>query len=549
MKITKNRRWIIEFFLFTMFLAIIFMGAATIFQSIPANEDSSPAQLAIQSNGCPYNIVWERRWNNSACDSGNGLSTDLSGNVWCVGATGNTLALSDQLLLKYSASGTLLVNKTYGGGGWDEAWDIKMDRHGNMYMCGFRSKAVGVTNATIFELFPNGTIKRIIMWGWGGVAHGMALAFDDYDNIYLVGKTDNFSVGETDIFVAKFDFDGNLLWNTTWGTTDYDYGNGIVVDSNNNTYVVGTFGFGTGTNATLTKLDADGNIAWMRILGEKYKKDQGSAIDIDGNAIYITGFGETWGDVDDQNLFLAKYDLAGNQDWLKTWAGAGGSYDRGMSVEVTPNHNLLVTGYTNATGAGKEDMLLLKFNSTGTLLWEDTFGSAGDEWGLDTFSVSDDVFYTLGFTEVYGTYETWLMKFSPENNTPWATFIYPQTDPANFNYNDPANLTFVLYDDTSGGIYRVTSNGTFNQGWTAWTTSNNSQEVVHIPTTTSGTWLYIIEYNDTAKNAGIPLTITIVVGESPSNGGIPGFGWVIALLSLSIFLTVDILKKSELKQF
>ncbi len=535
---TKNTRRLIQIFLCAMFITMVFTGTATINQLIPISGDNSPAQLKIQSNGCPYNVVWEEKWNRSAFDCGSGMALDLAGNIWCAGFTGDSLALEDQLLLKYNSTGSLLVNRTYGGAGWDEAWDIARDSQGNMYMCGFRTMGAGVINATVFELFPNGTVKGFVMWGWGGESWGDGIAIDDYDNIYIVGKTEDFAVGQTDIFVAKFDSDGTLLWNTTWGTSDYDYGYDIVVDSNNNSYAIGTFGFGTNTNATLTKLNADGSIDWMETLGDYPLKDQGKSIDIDGTDIFITGYGETWGAVDDQNLFIAKYDLAGNQDWLEVWNGIGGSYDRGYSVEVTPNKNLLVTGYTNGTGAGKEDMLLLKFNSTGGLIWENTFGTVENDWGIDTVSVSEDEFYTLGFTEGSGTYETWLMKFSAENATPWATLVYPQTDPTSYDYNAPANLTFVLYDDTTGGVYRITSNGTFSQGWTAWTSSNSSQEVVLIPTTTSGAWLYTIEYNDTVNNAGTPITVTIIVGEKPPDGDIPGFEWVISLFGLLAILSL-----------
>ncbi|MHA1266131.1 MAG: hypothetical protein ACTSRS_12940 [Candidatus Helarchaeota archaeon] len=382
------------------------------FQSIPVTGDSIPLQLGIQSSGCPYNIVWERKWNASALDFGIALTPDLSGNIWVVGSTGNSLPQTDQLLLIYNSSGSLLMNSTYGGGGWDQAFDITMDRHGNLYMCGFFSFAVDESNATIFVFFPNGSMKGVITWGWGGLAQGLGLAIDIYDNLYLMGRTDDFSVGFMDLFVAKFDSNGNLLWNTTWGTTDYDFANDIVVDGNNNTYVIGTFGFGTNTNATLTKLDADGNIDWIRTLGDYIRKDEGYGIAIENDTIYITGFGETWGAVDDQNIFIAKYDLAGNQEWLKTWAGAGGSYDRSSKIEITPNHNLLVIGYTNNTGAGKEDMLLLKFDSNGILLWADTFGMANNDGGMDIISVSETLFYTTGYTEVNGAYKTWLIKFT-----------------------------------------------------------------------------------------------------------------------------------------
>ncbi len=117
-----------------------------------------------------------------------------------------------------------------------------------------------------------------------------------------------------------------------------------------------------------------------------------------------------------------------------------------------------------------------------------------------------------------------------ENNTPWATLIYPVTDPVSYAYDADANLTFVLFDEFGPGMFRITSNGTDGQAWTAWTSSNNSQEVFTIDTTLSGTWLYTIEYTDIFDNAGTSLTVTIVIQSK--SGGIPGFEWVLTLMGL-----------------
>lgn len=67
------------------------------------------------------------------------------------------------------------------------------------------------------------------------------------DNVYIMGETNSFGEGVTDLFLVKYDSSGVKQWNITWGGTNLESGFEVAVDSSNNVYIVGrTASYGAG---------------------------------------------------------------------------------------------------------------------------------------------------------------------------------------------------------------------------------------------------------------------------------------------------------------
>ena len=134
-------------------------------------------------------------------------------------------------------------------------------------------------------------------WFWakkaGGTSYdnGLSIAIDANENSYVTGYfSGSATFGTTtltssseyysDIFVAKLDNNSNWLWVKQAGGTNWDYGYGIAVDANGNSYVTGYFynsaTFGTTTLTSsgyadifVAKLDSSGNWLWAKQAGEQ----------------------------------------------------------------------------------------------------------------------------------------------------------------------------------------------------------------------------------------------------------------------------------------
>ena len=330
---------------------------------------SSLCFLSIISNAQSHSWVQAKSAGGTGQDKATSVTVDASGNTYVAGYfQSNTITFGsftltnaggydDIFLVKYDANGNVLWAKSAGGTADDDATSIAVDASGNTYVAGtFESSSITFGSITL----TNGHT-------WYG-----------------------------DIFVAKYDTNGNVLWAKSAGGTDYDIANSVAVDASGNTYLTGmfcsssiTFGSTTLTNANgihqtpdlfLAKYDAGGNVLWAKSVGGTgYECAYSVAINASGNP-YVAGYfnsstlsfgSTTLTNAGNPDIFLAKYDAGGNVLWAKSAGGTG--TDIATSVAVDNSGNPYVVGYftdstftfgsttlTNADTSNTSDLFLVK---------------------------------------------------------------------------------------------------------------------------------------------------------------------------------------------
>jgi hypothetical protein len=184
--------------------------------------------------------------------------------------------LSNMFVAKYATNGNLIWAKRTGGNASVMGFDIAVDNSGNTYVTGLFSAQLlqgttavifgpGEANETTFSLdtvsshmfVAKYTTDGNLVWAKraSGTNSGIGIAVDDSGNAYVmgtfresatfgleeVGETTLTSDGESDIFVAKYTADSDLVWVRRAGGTDVDRGGDIVVDGLGDTYVTGSF--------------------------------------------------------------------------------------------------------------------------------------------------------------------------------------------------------------------------------------------------------------------------------------------------------------------
>jgi hypothetical protein len=178
-----------------------------------------------------------------------------------------------------------------------------------------------------------------------------------------------------------------------------------VVDANGNVYVIGdsTGSFGNEVNqgaqdVYLTKYDSAGNQQWTKLLGSADSASgYGLAVDPKSGGVVIAG--AVTGDLTPTAIgsgtdsFVAKYDSSGNQTWLRQVAPVNN--DQANSVSVDADGNIYVGGQVNgaiasgATSAGGTDAYVTKLDSTGKLVYQRQFGTAGADSAAQTAVAPD----------------------------------------------------------------------------------------------------------------------------------------------------------------
>ena len=161
---------------------------------------------------------------------------------------------------------------------------------------------------------------------------------------------------------------GGPYWIATLGGANNDYGYGIAVDSSGNCYVTGyTASAGAGNNDVLiTKYNTSGTIQWQRTLGGTGADyGYGIAVDSSGNC-YVAGLTNSAG-AGSTDVLITKYNTSGTIQWQRILGGSGTDISYGIAVDSSGN--CYVTGYTDSAGAGAQDVLITKYDTSGTIQW------------------------------------------------------------------------------------------------------------------------------------------------------------------------------------
>ena len=168
-----------------------------------------------------------------------------------------------------------------------------------------------------------------------------------------------------------------LLWVRQFGSADEEFPRGVGVDAAGNVYVGGSIsvtieGIPIGnSDVFLAKYDSEGNQSWFQQFGST-DSDNGNAVAVDaaGNS-WIAGsmLGDTPGG--EPNAFVAKYDTAGTRLWLHQFGSDLGEFANGIVVDA--GGNAYVTGTTNGDfgpppNAGGEDVFVFKIDPSGKLM-------------------------------------------------------------------------------------------------------------------------------------------------------------------------------------
>lgn len=257
-----------------------------------------------------------------------------------------------------------------------------------------------------------------------------------YSQSLTVGTQTITASGQEDIFFARLDNAGNCVWLKTAGFLFADKANDIIFNGNGYIYVTGTFEniayFDATTTATspsstvdifLAKYDLGGNLAWVKSAGGNSPNDVALALKVDnlGNAVvsgYFSG-SATFGALPAINslgfgdLFVAKYDGAGNTSWVTRAGGAGQDEGRGLGLDAQNNvfvvgnySDTIVVNGTQLNDNGYTNVFFLKLNTSGVIQYAKRVGGGSPDFANDIAVEPGGHFYITGFFTGSATFGT-----------------------------------------------------------------------------------------------------------------------------------------------
>jgi hypothetical protein len=392
-----------------MFRAILLLVVATAI----SNWHFPPA-LAMD-------VAWIRQPGTISYETASGIATDGHGGFFVSGYTQGDLANTnagsdDAFLLRYDADGALIWSRQFGTPVLEYSQSVDADLLGNVFMGGhthgsLAADSAGATDVWVSRHNADGQLGWIRQFGTVSDEYATDVAADGAGNVLVTGYTagllddPTMFAPSTDPYLAKFDNAGNLLWSRQFGSGSDDRGFAVAADGSGNAYVAGnTSGDFAGSNSGstdvfLTKYSANGGLLWSRQFGSDDSDDLGGAAFDPAGFVYLAG--HTVGDLAAPNsgandIFLAKYDLDGNQLWIRQ-VGSN-RHDIALDIVVGPN-GVSLAGWTDAQSSGISDLLVLNFDPAGNLNWQFSAGTGQSDIATGIASDAAGNLYLSGSTE------------------------------------------------------------------------------------------------------------------------------------------------------
>jgi hypothetical protein len=369
--------------------------------------DLALADGPFQPPSPPAVTQWTRLLGISTFSLGNSLASDRAGNVILSGRGAMVLDANSPagargaFIAKYDTNGARLWVREIGA---DQAWGTATDQDGNVMAVGATWNALdgnpsaGGSDIFVVKFDAKGTRLWTRVMGTTELDQANAVATDPAGNILVAGVTyggldGNPKLGEGDLFVAKFDPSGTVLWTRQLGSSSWDGAKGVACDGDGNVYVAGSTqgefegrARGGAGDAVLAKLDPNGTLLWVQQFGSS-ASDQANAVatDVSGN-VYVVGDTEgglidnaTYGDAD---VFVVKYDPRGDRLWMRQWGSPRAEHAWAVAKNAVGAVYLAGESWGNPdawVGAGFEDIFLLKYDANGAEVGSLLKGTSGSD--------------------------------------------------------------------------------------------------------------------------------------------------------------------------
>lgn len=402
-----------------------------------------------------------------------------------------------------------VINTNGTGNSTDVGVAVKTDPQGNVYVTG-TSIGNGTGADILTEKYsPNG--HKLWARRYNGSSNAAdypaAMVVDSSSNVYVTGRA-TMSANGVNYVTVKYDINGVQQWVKTYNASGgEDHAHAIALASDGSVYVTGSAG--GGATCTTIRYEANGTQTWVRQYSTPNNSgvNIGSAVVVKDGSVYVTG--STYnGNNGDDGLILKLNGVTGAVVWVRTFNGpygqesnlSFGTYpeDGGSDIAIDANSNILVTGWVTTHIAagdfddyGVTDLIVLKYNSAGTLQWTKQLG------GIDTNEDGRKIVTASG-GDVYVTGAGGTAKLNSAGNILWTknlhgsdvdldplgnVYVMRTAQNATYDYhidkydstgvfkwsatyNSPAGLADHPYDlhiDTAGNVY-ITGKSMSNNG-------------------------------------------------------------------------------------
>lgn len=413
------------------------------------------------------NREWVNRFNGSdnRFDIVNSLKLDANSNVYISGTTASAGTSTDILALKYSSSGAVLWTNVFNGfaGNVDQTNGSYLDSSGNFYITGFTSDTNNILKIITLKYSPGGLLlwHRVFLPAGYNQGMGQALLAGINSSVYTCGFMRRAN-GSYTLTTLKYSSSGALLGTAFFNITNSSSETPVSIcrDAAGNIYVLASSNAISGSNDILMlKYNSSLMLLWQNTFsGTAFGSDVPVQMLISSdNKLVVSA--AVYNSVTGLDFGTYRFDTNSALIMQHFQNGTGNNQDIPYSIALDAANNIYVTGSSrNADTLGSEDMLTLKIDPTGLLLWQRRFNGTGSgiDYGTSVAVDNSGNVFAGGTTDKHEVHLAYaLLKYGPTGDLYWLEEYSQQERSEDFIYTVSADnsynifVTGISFDSTS----------------------------------------------------------------------------------------------------
>lgn len=344
--------------------------------------------------------------------------------------------------------------KSFGGLNREEARSIQQTNSGGFIIAGYSNSNDGDVSGNhgnydywILNLDAFGNLIWQKSLGGSGTDEAHSVAQADDGGFIIAGWSDSSSgdvtenFGFSDYWIVKLDSNGNILWQKSLGSSNYDKAQSIQQTSDGGFIVAGrshtedSVSYGL-LDYWIVKLDASGNMIWQKNFGGENDDFALSIQQTTDSGFIAAGVSYSFSGIVSGNhgggdYWIVKLDTEGNLMWQKSLGGS--KEDRASSIKQTADGGYIVAGKSKSNDGdvfgnhGKDDAWIVKLDTDGNLEWQKSLGGSGIDMANSVLQAADGGYLVAGGSasndgDIVGNYsngDCWIVKLDAGGNLQW----------------------------------------------------------------------------------------------------------------------------------
>lgn len=318
-------------------------------------------------------------------------------------------------------------DKRTGGTKDDSGRDVEITSDNGYIVVGnTESFGAGMDDIYVLKFDKDGNQQWTKTFGGALRDNAYSIAKTNDGNFMIAGATESWGAGYFDVYLLKIKENGDTLWAKTFGGGGNDIPREIQKTSDGGFIIAGLADVsGKGTEGFLTKLTADGNVQWTKYYGGT-KDDKLYSVKQTADGGFIA-LGQTMSYGNSPDVYMVKTDVGGNEQWHKV-LGEDLKEEEGQFIQISKDGGYIFCADQNEDGEENYDVWVAMTDASGNIKWSKTFGGEAKDVVKMIVPINGGNTWLVGaITRSFGLVnpDMYLIKLDSNGNTYWTqTFGY-----------------------------------------------------------------------------------------------------------------------------